>query len=141
MICYLVSFYLLRSRNARTLAVSQIIASTSSAGFHAVIFSASELLMFSTIASDAATKNELDFFLAKSRTILNVYYTFILFYCLLCLSLFQNLFQESRFQIFVKTFTGKTITLKIDSTSSIENIKTMIDEKEVLNHKFDFICV
>ena len=33
-------------------------------------------------------------------------------------------------QIFVKTLTGKTITLEVESTDTIENIKTKIQEKE-----------
>ena len=33
-------------------------------------------------------------------------------------------------QIFVKTLTGKTITLDVESTDSIENIKTKIQDKE-----------
>ena len=33
-------------------------------------------------------------------------------------------------QIFVKTLTGKTITLQVDSADSIENVKTKIQDKE-----------
>ena len=33
-------------------------------------------------------------------------------------------------QIFVKTLTGKTITLEVESTDSIENIKAKIQDKE-----------
>jgi len=33
-------------------------------------------------------------------------------------------------QIFVKTLTGKTITLEVESSDSIENIKAKIQEKE-----------
>jgi ubiquitin len=33
-------------------------------------------------------------------------------------------------QIFVKTLTGKTITLELDSSDSIENVKTKIQDKE-----------
>lgn len=33
-------------------------------------------------------------------------------------------------QIFVKTLTGKTITLEVETSDSIENIKTKIQEKE-----------
>jgi len=33
-------------------------------------------------------------------------------------------------QIFVKTLTGKTITLDVESTDSIENVKSKIQEKE-----------
>ena len=34
------------------------------------------------------------------------------------------------FQIFVKTLTGKTITLEVDSNDTIENVKQKIQEKE-----------
>src|SRR5580765_2867003 len=33
-------------------------------------------------------------------------------------------------QIFVKTLTGKTITLEVESSDSIENVKAKIQEKE-----------
>jgi ubiquitin len=33
-------------------------------------------------------------------------------------------------QIFVRTLTGKTITLEVDHTDTIENIKTKIQDKE-----------
>lgn len=33
-------------------------------------------------------------------------------------------------QIFVKTLTGKTITLDVESSDSIENVKAKITEKE-----------
>jgi ubiquitin len=33
-------------------------------------------------------------------------------------------------QIFIKTLTGKTITLQVEPTDSIENIKTQIQNKE-----------
>lgn len=33
-------------------------------------------------------------------------------------------------QIFVKTLTGKTITLEVDSSDSIENVKQKIQDKE-----------
>ena len=33
-------------------------------------------------------------------------------------------------QIFVKTLTGKTITLQIEANDTIENIKTKIQDKE-----------
>jgi len=33
-------------------------------------------------------------------------------------------------QIFVKTLTGKTITLDVESSDSIENVKTKIQDKE-----------
>lgn len=33
-------------------------------------------------------------------------------------------------QIFVKTLTGKTITLEVDPSNTIENVKQMIQDKE-----------
>lgn len=33
-------------------------------------------------------------------------------------------------QIFVKTLTGKTITLEVESSDSIENVKAKIQDKE-----------
>ena len=33
-------------------------------------------------------------------------------------------------QIFVKTLTGKTITLEVESSDSIENVKMKIQDKE-----------
>lgn len=33
-------------------------------------------------------------------------------------------------QIFVKTLTGKTVTLEVDNNDSIENIKSKIQDKE-----------
>ena len=40
------------------------------------------------------------------------------------LSIFINM------QIFVKTLTGKTITLEVEASDTIENIKTKIQDKE-----------
>ena len=34
------------------------------------------------------------------------------------------------FQIFVKTLTGKTITLEVEPSDSIENVKAKIQDKE-----------
>lgn len=35
-----------------------------------------------------------------------------------------------KMQIFVKTLTGKTITLEVESSDSIENVKAKIQDKE-----------
>ena len=34
------------------------------------------------------------------------------------------------FQLFIKTLTGKTITLDVDSSDTIENLKTKIQDRE-----------
>lgn len=34
------------------------------------------------------------------------------------------------FQVFIKTLTGKTITLDVDSSDTIENLKTKIQDRE-----------
>ena len=44
------------------------------------------------------------------------------------LILFLNYFQKM--QIFVKTLTGKTITLEVEASDSIENVKAKIQDKE-----------
>lgn len=38
--------------------------------------------------------------------------------------------RTSEMQIFVKTLTGKTITLEVESSDSIENVKSKIQDKE-----------
>lgn len=43
---------------------------------------------------------------------------------------YHNLFFYSKMQIFVKTLTGKTITLEVESSDSIENVKSKIQDKE-----------
>lgn len=40
------------------------------------------------------------------------------------------LFNLKQMQIFVKTLTGKTITLDVESSDTIENIKTKLQDKE-----------
>jgi ubiquitin len=37
---------------------------------------------------------------------------------------------SNKMQIFVKTLTGKTITIDVESSDSIENVKSKIQEKE-----------
>jgi len=34
------------------------------------------------------------------------------------------------FQLFIKTLTGKTITLDVDSSDTVENLKTKIQDRE-----------
>ena len=38
--------------------------------------------------------------------------------------------RKSKMQIFVKTLTGKTITLEVEPSDSIENVKAKIQDKE-----------
>ena len=52
---------------------------------------------------------------------------------LICFSSWTFIISEvtcSKMQIFVKTLTGKTITLEVEPSDSIENVKAKIQDKE-----------
>ena len=51
-------------------------------------------------------------------------------YVMFCSELEFHFFAIPGMQIFVKTLTGKTITLEVEASDSIENVKAKIQDKE-----------
>ena len=56
------------------------------------------------------------------QTVINLFFIFS--------NKFKIIFTYNKMQIFVKTLTGKTITLEVEPSDTIENVKTKIQDKE-----------
>jgi ubiquitin len=52
--------------------------------------------------------------------------------CIVCRArkMFRNTYVKIKMQIFVKTLTGKTITLEVEPDDTIETVKSKIQDKE-----------
>ena len=62
----------------------------------------------------------------RTRRLVGIFLTLSMAVGLIAVSVFQ----VSAMQIFVRTLTGKTVTLEVESSDTIENIKSKIQEKE-----------